>query len=98
MSAQAHSYTIDLVWTGNRGDGTSGYRVYDRAYEISVTGKAVLPGSSDPHFLGDASRYNPEELLVASLSACHMLSFLHLCADTGIRVERYSDAAVGGWS
>lgn len=90
-----HEYTTDLAWTGNRGEGTSSYRAYDRAHEINVPGKPVLPGSSDPHFRGDASRYNPEELLVASLSACHMLWFLHLCADAGIRVERYTDSATG---
>lgn len=95
MTTALHSYATDLVWTGNRGEGTSGYRAYDRAYEISVAGKPVIPGSSDPHFRGDATRYNPEELLVASLSACHMLWFLHLCADAGIRVERYTDSATG---
>lgn len=95
MSAESHTYTTHLVWTGNRGEGTSSYRAYDRAHEISVEGKPVLPGSSDPHFRGDGARYNPEDLLVASLSACHMLSFLHLCADAGIRVERYADAATG---
>jgi organic hydroperoxide reductase OsmC/OhrA len=95
MSTATHSYTTELVWTGNRGEGTSSYRAYDRAHEITVTGKPTIPGSSDPHFRGDATRYNPEELLVASLSACHMLWVLHLCADTGIRVESYADAAVG---
>ena len=95
MTTALHSYATDLVWTGNRGEGTSGYRAYDRAYEISVAGKPAIPGSSDPHFRGDATRYNPEELLVASLSACHMLWFLHLCADAGIRVERYTDSATG---
>lgn len=94
MSA-SHEYTTDLVWTGNRGEGTSGYRAYDRAHELSIAGKPVIPGSADPHFRGDASRYNPEELLVASLSACHMLWFLHLCADAGIRVEEYTDQATG---
>lgn len=95
MTTATHSYTTELVWTGNRGEGTSGYRAYDRAHEISAAGKPIIPGSSDPHFRGDATRYNPEELLVASLSACHMLWFLHLCADAGIRVERYTDAATG---
>lgn len=95
MTTATHSYATELVWTGNRGEGTSAYRAYDRAYEISVSGKPVIPGSSDPHFRGDATRYNPEELLVASLSACHMLWFLHLCAEAGIRVERYTDAATG---
>lgn len=93
--SRIHSYSTELVWTGNRGDGTSNYRSYDRAYEIAVSGKPMIPGSSDPHFRGDATRYNPEELLIASLSACHMLWFLHLCAEAGVRVERYTDAATG---
>ncbi|HYK61463.1 MAG TPA: OsmC family protein [Bryobacteraceae bacterium] len=93
---RAHRYRIVVDWTGNLGTGTSGYRAYGRNHEISADGKsAPIPGSSDPHFRGDASRYNPEELLVASLSACHMLSFLHLCADRGIVVTSYRDKAEG---
>ena len=91
-----HRYQVTTSWTGNRGTGTSGYRAYGREHEISAEGKSVvLPGSSDPAFLGDSSRYNPEELLVASLSACHMLWFLHLCSDAGISVTSYNDDATG---
>lgn len=90
-----HTYDTHLVWTGNRGEGTSGYRAYDRAHEITVPGKPYIPGSSDPAFRGDRTRYNPEELLVASLSACHMLWYLHLCADAGISVTSYTDDAHG---
>jgi organic hydroperoxide reductase OsmC/OhrA len=95
MSGATHTYHAQLTWTGNRGEGTSTYRAYGREHEITIDGKPTISGSADPHFRGDATRYNPEELLVASLSACHMLSFLHLCADAGIRVERYADAATG---
>ena len=95
MSEATHRYTTRLEWTGNRGEGTSGYRAYDRAHEITVAGKPTIAASSDPHFRGDPTRYNPEELLVASLSSCHMLWFLHLCADAGVRVVRYTDAASG---
>jgi organic hydroperoxide reductase OsmC/OhrA len=84
-----------VEWTGNLGQGTSGYRAYSRNHEISATGKPKVPGSSDPAFRGDPSRYNPEELLVSSLSACHMLWYLHLCADAGIVVVEYSDDATG---
>lgn len=94
MSGQ-HLYNVALRWTGNRGSGTSGYRDYDRAHVISATGKPEIPGSSDPTFRGDRSRYNPEEMLVASLSACHLLWFLHLCADAGVVVLEYSDHATG---
>jgi organic hydroperoxide reductase OsmC/OhrA len=91
-----HQYRIAVDWTGNLGTGTSGYRAYGRNHEISSEGKsAPIPGSSDPHFRGDASKYNPEELLVAALSACHMLSFLHLCADGGIVVTSYRDNPEG---
>jgi organic hydroperoxide reductase OsmC/OhrA len=90
-----HEYRVHLSWTGNLGTGTSDYRAYSRAHEITAAGRPVLPGSSDPAFRGDPSRYNPEELLVASLSACHMLWYLHLCAEAGIVVTGYVDAAGG---
>jgi organic hydroperoxide reductase OsmC/OhrA len=91
-----HNYRVSTVWTGNRGSGTSNYRAYARDHELSVDGKpAPVLCSSDPAFRGDSSRYNPEELLVGSLSACHMLWFLHLCADAGIVVTDYRDDAAG---
>jgi organic hydroperoxide reductase OsmC/OhrA len=90
-----HSFGVSVEWTGNTGEGTSGYTSYQRAHEISAEGKPAIPGSSDPAFRGDPSRYNPEELLVASLSACHMLWFLHLCADAHIVVTSYTDKAEG---
>ena len=91
----SHRYVTTVTWTGNAGTGTSGYREYERAHEISADGKPAVPGSSDPAFRGDPARWNPEELLVASLSQCHMLSFLHLCADEGIVVTGYRDQAEG---
>jgi organic hydroperoxide reductase OsmC/OhrA len=90
-----HAYSISVRWTGNTGTGTSGFRDYKRDHEISASGKPTIPASSDPAFRGDKARYNPEELLVASLSACHMLWYLHLCADAGIVVAEYHDAAIG---
>ena len=95
VRSRDHHYTTRLRWTGNSGSGTSGYRDYSRNHEIEVAGKPVIAGSSDPVFRGDPARLNPEDLLVASLSACHMLSYLHLCADAGIVVTDYTDAAVG---
>ncbi len=93
---RTHEYEITLRWTGNLGTGTSDYRSYGRDHEVSSPGKtAVMPLSSDPHFRGDASRYNPEELLLAALSSCHMLSYLHLCAINKIVVTGYEDDAVG---
>lgn len=93
--AKQHRYPVTISWTGNRGAGTSGYKAYDRAHEISAPGKPVISASSDPGFNGDPSRYNPEELLVAALSACHMLWYLHLCAVNRIVVTRYVDRAEG---
>ncbi|MBI3845466.1 MAG: OsmC family protein [Planctomycetes bacterium] len=90
-----HHYSVSVTWTGNRGEGTSSYRAYDRAHEIAVRGKTPIQGSSDPAFSGDSKRWNPEEMLVASLSTCHMLWYLHLCADAGIIVTDYRDEASG---
>ncbi|RYY29854.1 MAG: OsmC family peroxiredoxin [Chitinophagaceae bacterium] len=90
-----HKYSLQLTWTGNRGSGTSGYRDYDRAHSIIINGKPQLEGSSDPSFRGDATKYNPEELLVASVSSCHMLWYLHLCAEAGVVVTDYRDNASG---
>lgn len=93
--SKEHIYKTSLVWTGNTGDGTKTYKGYSRAHEISIEGKPTIVGSSDPHFNGDAAHYNPEELLVAALSACHMLYYLHLCAVAKIVVVDYKDDATG---
>jgi organic hydroperoxide reductase OsmC/OhrA len=90
-----HHYAATVRWTGNTGTGTSGYRAYARDHEIASEGKPVIPASSDPHFRGDRARWNPEELLVASLSACHQLWYLHLCADAGVVVTAYEDHPEG---
>lgn len=93
--SKTHQYLTQLVWTGNTGEGTRAYTSYERNHVISAAHKPPIPGSSDPHFRGDSSKYNPEELLVASLSSCHMLWFLHLCSAQGIVVTAYEDAAAG---
>ena len=94
-----HEFRTITRWTGNLGSGTSGYRNYSRDHVVGGVGKAAeIAGSSDPVFRGDRSRYNPEELLVASLSTCHMLWMLHLCADAGIVITHYEDAASGTMS
>jgi organic hydroperoxide reductase OsmC/OhrA len=90
-----HHYAILLDWAGNEGTGTSAYRAYSRAHDLSAPGKPAIRGSADPAFRGDPARWNPEELLVASLSACHQLWYLHLCAEAGIVVQAYSDDASG---
>lgn len=90
-----HEYAMTIVWTGNRGDGTTDYHSYGRDHEIHIAGKPVIEASADPAFRGDADRVNPEEMLVASLSACHMLWYLHLAADAGIVVTGYEDKPEG---
>ncbi len=90
-----HRYEVELVWTGNRESGTSTYSAYARDWEIRTPEKPTILGSSDPAFRGDAARWNPEELLVASLSACHQLWYLHLCAEAGVVVMEYEDRALG---
>jgi organic hydroperoxide reductase OsmC/OhrA len=90
-----HHYSIQVTWTGNKGEGTSGYRSYERSHTIGAANKPDIEGSSDAAFRGDRTKYNPEDMLVASVSACHMLWYLHLCADAGVIVTAYTDNAAG---
>ncbi len=90
-----HSYEVRVTWSGNRGAGTSTYRSYGRDHTVSAVGRPPIEGSSDPGFRGDGSRWNPEQLLVASLSQCHMLWFLHLCVGAGVIVTGYTDRPHG---
>jgi organic hydroperoxide reductase OsmC/OhrA len=90
-----HHYKATTTWIGNRGTGTSDYKAYDRNHDIAIDGKEIIKCSSDPAFRGDKTRQNPEELLVAALSGCHMLAYLHLCAVNGVVVTRYIDNATG---
>ena len=93
--AATHSYDVTVEWTGNLGRGTDGYRSFSRAHEVLGDGKAPIAASSDPAFRGDPTRWNPEELLVASVSQCHMLWYLHLCAVNRVVVTGYADHAHG---
>jgi organic hydroperoxide reductase OsmC/OhrA len=90
-----HLYTTTVTWTGNKGSGTMDYRSYDRDFVISVDGKVDISGSSDSAFLGDKSKYNPEDFLLSSISSCHMLWYLHLCSKNEIVVIDYKDTATG---
>jgi len=90
-----HDYGVSVSWTGNRGTGTSGYRAYSRDHEVTADGRPVIPASSEPLFRGDPARWNPELELVAALSQCHMLWYLHLCAAAGVIVTSYTDHAGG---
>lgn len=95
MAIKSHIYHVNVEWTGNRGTGTSAYAAYGRDHLISADGNPDIVGSADPAFRGDAARWNPEELLIASLSACHKLWYLHLCADAKVVVTAYRDEAEG---
>jgi organic hydroperoxide reductase OsmC/OhrA len=90
-----HEYNASIIWTGNLGEGTLNYKSYDRSYDISIGNKAVIKGSSDPAFLGDSSKHNPEDLFLASISSCHMLWYLHFCSANDIIVTEYTDNATG---
>lgn len=93
--AGQHHYKTTVKWTGNKGEGTTNYRAYEREHIVSIDNKADILGSSDPAFRGDKTKHNPEDLLVSSLSACHMLWYLHLCSEAGIIVTEYIDNATG---
>ncbi|MCQ1950489.1 OsmC family protein [Arthrobacter sp. zg-Y859] len=95
MNLSEHRYTLDLEWTGNRGDGTASYRGYGRDHIIRAPGLPDLPGTADPTFHGDRDRWNPEQLLLAALAQCHMLSYLHVAVRNGIRVLAYEDSPEG---
>lgn len=90
-----HKYTSSVVWTGNLGSGTMDYRSYERDFIVNSKDKPQLQGSSGTSFMGDKEAYSPEDLLVAAVSACHMLWYLHLCAEQGIVVLEYKDTAYG---
>jgi organic hydroperoxide reductase OsmC/OhrA len=90
-----HRYALRATWTGDRGTGTSGYRDYDRAVTVDVAGKPSLLLSADKPFRGDPTRWNPEDLLLAALSECHLLSYLHACVQAGVIVVAYEDDATG---
>jgi len=91
-----HLYNTQITWTGNEGNGTTDYKAFSRDHTISIANKQHdIMGSSDPSFRGDPQRYNPEELFLSSLSSCHMLWYLHLCAINKIVVTAYSDKATG---
>lgn len=90
-----HHYKSKIEWTGNTGESTKSYRSYERNYTVSVDGKAEIKGSSDPAFLGNPELHNPEDLLLASVSSCHLLWYLHSCSAHKILVLEYVDFAEG---
>jgi organic hydroperoxide reductase OsmC/OhrA len=88
-------YRLETVWVGAAKTTSFTYESYSREYQINIAGKTSLIASADPHFRGDSHLYNPEDLLVASLSGCHMLSYLALCSRSRIKIFAYRDNAVG---
>lgn len=94
-SPRQHDYTARIQWTGNTGQGTASYRAYQRSWDMSTPGKPTIHCSNDPLLGGDPTLYNPEDLLLSSVSACHMLWYLHLASSEGVIVQRYTDNPVG---
>jgi organic hydroperoxide reductase OsmC/OhrA len=92
---RTHHFKATILWTGNKGEGTANYKAYDRYHTVQVAGKPDIACSSDPAFLGDGSKHNPEDFLISALSSCHMLWYLHLCADAGVIVIDYKDHVEG---
>lgn len=90
-----HHFKASLKWTGNTGMGTATYTAYDREHRFAVEGKDPINLSSAPVFRGDAEKYNPEDMLIYAVSSCHMLWFLHCCADAGFIAIEYSDTPEG---
>jgi len=95
MKNGEHHYRSHLIWDGNRGDGTTRYATYGRQYRILIEGKPELHGTADVAFRGEADKLNPEDLFLAAISSCHMLSYLALCARHGVNVLAYEDQASG---
>jgi len=95
VTLSEHRYALTVQWTGNLGGGTSSYRGYSRDHDVLIPGLPALKGSADPTFHGDRERYNPEQLLLAALAQCHMLSFLHVAVKHGVVVTDYRDEATG---
>lgn len=93
--AKEHRYQVNTVWSGAAQGPTRDYKSYSREHRIEIAGKPAIEGSADPGFRGDPTRHNPEEMLVAALSSCHMLWYLHLCAVKGVLVTSYTDTAQG---
>jgi organic hydroperoxide reductase OsmC/OhrA len=93
--AKNHIYNTTINWKGNTGLGTKNYASYERSFDVLAENKTPIQGSSDPSFRGDKTKFNPEELLLASLSSCHMLWYLHLCSENNVQVLSYQDDANG---
>ena len=93
MALNQHHYEVNVLWTGNKGTGTSSYRDYGRDHSVSAVGLPVLLGSAERTFHGDRERWNPEQLLVTALAQCHLLSYLHVAVLHGVVITRYEDTA-----
>ena len=94
-TSSEHDYTCQIVWTGDRGTGTTTYKGYDRTWDITTAGKPTIHCSNDPLLGGDPALPNPEDLLLSALSSCHMLWYLHLASRAGVVVHGYVDRPVG---
>jgi len=90
----SHLFEGSLRWTGSASE-VNGKLALARAFRVEFAGKAPIEGSSPAVFNGDDSRHNPETLMVASLMACHHLTYVAVCERSGVKLTGYTDRASG---
>lgn len=95
MTGTVHEYAAGVRWDGNTGEGTAGYTSYSRRYGVRIEGKPELAGTADPAYRGEPDRHNPEDLFLSAIAACHMITYLAVCARRGVRIIGYEDEARG---
>src|SRR5476651_1494950 len=93
--ANPHFYRARVTWTGGELGPAVSYESYSRDFRVDMTGKASISGSADPSYRGDETLVNPEEMLVASISSCHLLTYLALAVRARMDVISYEDDAEG---
>lgn len=90
-----HRYDVRTTWSAGAEGAPKSNESLSRTHRIEIAGKPTIEATSDPAFRGDPARHNPEDLLVASLSSCHMLWYLVLCVGRKIPILAYEDGAYG---
>ncbi|MGV0996986.1 OsmC family protein [Empedobacter falsenii] len=86
-----HLFKVALNWIKKESKMDSSTRIYTKSHHISIEGKPDLEVSAAKAFKGDPNLYNPEDLLLSSLTSCHMMSYLYCCAQHKIEVISYQD-------
>ena len=86
-----HLFKVALNWIKKEPQTDSSTRIYTKSHHISIEGKPDLEVSAAKAFKGDPNLYNPEDLLLSSLTSCHMMSYLYCCMQYKIEVISYQD-------